>query len=72
MAIPALQGRPALHMRVHADGTDIDLLTAHFKSKLLTSPTADSNPATRGNAPASPPTQRLLTFWTAPLTMNKR
>jgi predicted extracellular nuclease len=31
-------GRPALHVRVHLDGVDIEIITAHFKSKLLTFP----------------------------------
>ena len=31
-------GRPALHVRVRIHDTDIDLITAHFKSKLLTFP----------------------------------
>jgi endonuclease/exonuclease/phosphatase family metal-dependent hydrolase len=29
-------GRPALHVRVRLDGVDIEIITAHFKSKLLT------------------------------------
>jgi endonuclease/exonuclease/phosphatase family metal-dependent hydrolase len=31
-------GRPALHVRVHLGGVDIEIITAHFKSKLLTFP----------------------------------
>jgi hypothetical protein len=31
-------GRPALHVRVRIQDTDIDLITAHFKSKLLMFP----------------------------------
>jgi endonuclease/exonuclease/phosphatase family metal-dependent hydrolase len=31
-------GRPALHVRIHLSGVDIEILTAHFKSKLLTFP----------------------------------
>ena len=31
-------GRPALHVRVRLGGVDIEIITAHFKSKLLTFP----------------------------------
>jgi predicted extracellular nuclease len=31
-------GRPALHVGVHLGGIDIDIITTHFKSKLLTFP----------------------------------
>src|SRR6478735_12464214 len=31
-------GRPALHVRVRIQDNDIDLIVAHFKSKLLTFP----------------------------------
>jgi endonuclease/exonuclease/phosphatase family metal-dependent hydrolase len=31
-------GRPALDVRVHLGGVDIEIITAHFKSKLLTFP----------------------------------
>lgn len=34
----AAMGRPALQVRVQAGGRSIDLITAHFKSKLLTFP----------------------------------
>jgi hypothetical protein len=53
-------GRPALHVRVRIRDTDIDLITAHFKSKLLTFPPfppADSAPTTRASAPGSAPTR---------------
>jgi len=49
-------GRPALHVRVRIQGTDIDLIAAHFKSKLLTFPPTDSAPTTRASAPGSVPT----------------
>ena len=41
-------GRPALHVRVHIQDTDIDLITAHFKSKLLTFPDGRFNPLDEG------------------------
>ena len=41
-------GRPALHVRVHVQDTDIDLITAHFKSKLLTFPDGRFNPLDEG------------------------
>ena len=31
-------GRPALHVRAHLGGVDIEIITTHFKSKLLTFP----------------------------------
>ena len=34
----AAMGRPALHVRVEFQDTAIDLIAAHFKSKLLTFP----------------------------------
>jgi hypothetical protein len=49
-------GRPALHVRVRIQDTDIDLIAAHFKSKLLTFPPTDSAPTTRASAPGSVPT----------------
>ena len=41
-------GRPALHVRVRIQDTDIDLITAHFKSKLLTFPNGRFNPLDEG------------------------
>jgi endonuclease/exonuclease/phosphatase family metal-dependent hydrolase len=41
-------GRPALHVRVHLDGTDIDLVSTHFKSKLLTFPGGRFSPHDEG------------------------
>jgi endonuclease/exonuclease/phosphatase family metal-dependent hydrolase len=41
-------GRPALHMRVRVQDTDIDLITAHFKSKLLTFPPNRFSPHDEG------------------------
>ena len=41
-------GRPALHVRVHVQDTDIDLITAHFKSQLLTFPNDRFNPLDEG------------------------
>ena len=41
-------GRPALHVRVRIQDTDIDLITAHFKSKLLTFPDGRFNPLDEG------------------------
>jgi hypothetical protein len=49
-------GRPALHVRVRIQDTDIDLIAAHFKSKLLTFPPTDSARTTRANARDSVPT----------------
>ena len=42
--IKTAMGRPALHVRVRIQDTDIDLITAHFKSKLLTFPNGRFNP----------------------------
>ena len=55
----AAMGRPALHVRVRIQDTDIDLIAAHFKSKLLTFPPADSAPTTRASAPGSVPTRSI-------------
>ena len=44
-------GRPALHVRVRIQDTDIDLIAAHFKSKLLTFPDGTSS----GPSAISPP-----------------
>jgi len=52
-------GRPALHLRVRIQDTDIDLITAHFKSKLLTFPPTDSALTTRASAPGSVPTRSI-------------
>ena len=41
-------GRPALHVRVRIQDTDIDLITAHFKSKLLTFPPNRFSPHDEG------------------------
>jgi hypothetical protein len=41
-------GRPALHVQVSLDGTDIDIITAHFKSKLLTFPNGRFAPTDEG------------------------
>ena len=41
-------GRPALHVRVRIHDTDIDLIAAHFKSKLLTFPNGRFNPKDEG------------------------
>ena len=41
-------GRPALHVRVRIQDTDIDLIAAHFKSKLLTSPNGRFSPLDEG------------------------
>ena len=41
-------GRPALHLRVRIQDTDIDLITAHFKSKLLTFPPNRFSPHDEG------------------------
>jgi hypothetical protein len=49
-------GRPGLHVRVRIQDIDIDLVAAHFKSKLLTFPPTDSAPTTRASAPGSVPT----------------
>ena len=51
-------GRPALHLRVRIQDTEIVLITAHFKSKLLTFPPTDSAP-TRASAPGSVPTRSI-------------
>jgi hypothetical protein len=49
-------GRGALQVTVTADGQDVTVLTAHLKSKLLSSPGAGSSPATRASGPALAPT----------------
>ena len=41
-------GRPALHVRVRIQDTDIDLIAAHFKSKLLTFPNGRFSPLDEG------------------------
>ena len=41
-------GRPALHVRVLIQDTDIDLIAAHFKSKLLTFPNGRFSPLDEG------------------------
>ena len=41
-------GRPALQVRVRIQDTDIDLIAAHFKSKLLTSPNGRFTPLDEG------------------------
>ena len=41
-------GRPALQVRVRIQDTDIDLITAHFKSKLLTFPPNRFSPQDEG------------------------
>jgi len=41
-------GRPALHVRARLDGTDIEIVTAHFKSKLLTFPNGRFTPTDEG------------------------
>ena len=41
-------GRPALHVRVRVQDTDIDVITAHFKSKLLTFPGGRFSPKDEG------------------------
>jgi hypothetical protein len=41
-------GRPALHVRVRIQDTDIDLITAHFNSKLLTFPPNRFSPHDEG------------------------
>jgi hypothetical protein len=41
-------GRPALHVRVRIQDTDIDLIAAHSKSKLLTFPNGRFNPLDEG------------------------
>jgi endonuclease/exonuclease/phosphatase family metal-dependent hydrolase len=48
-------GRPALHVHVRLDGVDIEIITAHFKSKLLTFPGGRFSPhdeAERGRSAA--------------------
>ena len=47
----AAMGRPALHVRVRIQDIDIDLIAAHFKSKLLTFPDGTSS----GPSAISPP-----------------
>jgi len=50
-------GRPALQVRVRIQDTDIDLIAAHFKSKLLTFPPNRFSPQDEGErAPGSVPT----------------
>ena len=41
-------GRPALQVRVRIQDTDIDLIAAHFKSKLLTFPPNRFSPHDEG------------------------
>jgi endonuclease/exonuclease/phosphatase family metal-dependent hydrolase len=41
-------GRPALHVRVSIDGTDVDVISTHFKSKLLTFPGGRFSPHDEG------------------------
>jgi 5-hydroxyisourate hydrolase-like protein (transthyretin family) len=41
-------GRPALHVRVRIQDTDIDLIAADFNSKLLTSPNGRFTPLDEG------------------------
>jgi predicted extracellular nuclease len=41
-------GRPALHVRVTIDGTEFHIVTAHFKSKLLTFPGGRFSPTDEG------------------------
>ena len=59
-------GRPALQVRVRIQDTDIDLIAAHFKSKLLIFPPTDSAPTTRASAPGSVPTRSIA----EPLTLS--
>jgi endonuclease/exonuclease/phosphatase family metal-dependent hydrolase len=46
--VATAMGRPALHVRVRIHDTDIDLITAHFKSKLLTFPPNRFSPHDEG------------------------
>jgi hypothetical protein len=46
-------GRPGLRARVGVDGTSLDIVSAHLKSKLLSFPGGDSPRGTRTSAPAS-------------------
>ena len=49
-------GRGALQVTVRANNRDVQIITAHLKSKLLTFPTGGSHPTTRTSAPATPRT----------------
>jgi len=49
-------GRGALRARVSADGEDLDLVTCHLKSKLLSFPGQRFSPATRESGHDSRPT----------------